>query len=112
MNQQRQIVAMMTFAVVFALIGHGSKIAKGTNSNSLPVNGGDVKILLGGAVGTVLLVLLGEAGDSGATFAKGIAVITLISSALINGQEVFGGISHLTAKKTPAPKLITTPKVG
>ena len=108
MNQQRTIVAMMTFAVVFALIGHTAKL-KGSSS---PVDGGDVKILLGGAVGTVLLVLLGEAGESGATFAKGIAIITLVSSVLINGKPVFGGISHLTAKTTPAPKLITTPKVG
>lgn len=99
-NDQRQIIAFMAFAVAFALIGH---TAKGHN-----VAGGDAKIVLGGGIGTVLLVLLSEAGDPGEVLAKGLAAITMISSVLINGTPVFSAVSKLTSKSSPTPQLVTT----
>jgi hypothetical protein len=107
-GDQRQIVAFMTFAVLFGLVGHTIKVKNNQNTGA----GADVKILLGGALGTVLLVLLSEAGSGGDQFAKGLAVITLVSSVLVNGTGVFGGISKLTAKTAPTPQLVTTPKAG
>src|ERR1035437_3308618 len=106
-NDRRQIVAFMAFAVAFALIGHTVKAGSGQAKS-----GTDVKILLGGGLGTVLLALLAEAGESGAQFAKGLAVLTLVSSVLINGTPVFGAITKLTSKSSPALSLKTSPKVG
>lgn len=110
-NDQRQIVAFMTFAVIFGLIGHTIKL----KNQSSVIDGGDFKILLGGGLGTVLLVLLSEAGDPGETLAKGLAAITLIGSVLVNGTSVFTGVSKLSSKTTatnPAPHLVTTPKAA
>lgn len=105
---QRQVVGFMAFAVLFGLIGETIKL----KNSSSPVSGADVKIILGGGIGTVLLVLLSEAGSGGETLAKGLAALTMLASILINGGPVFKGISTLTAKGTPAPHLVTTPKVG
>ena len=106
MNDQRQIVAFMAFAVAFGVIGHTmkSKTSGGTTA------GADVKIILAGAVGTVLLVLLSEAGQGGETFAKGLAALTLISSVLVNGSPLFSDISKEFSSAGKTPQLITTPK--
>lgn len=108
---QKQVVGFMAFAVVFGLIGETIKLSPTTTSGP-PVGGGDVKIIIGGAIGTVLLVLLSEAGSGGETLAKGLAALTMVASILINGGPVFQKISTMTAKGTPAPHLVTTPKVG
>lgn len=96
MKPTRSILAMMSFAVAFALIGHTVN-SKSSTSKA----GGDVKIILGGAIGTVLLTLLGEGGDAAASFAKGLAGVTLLSSIIINGKPVFGAVSHLTGPAAP-----------
>ena len=108
MNDQRQIVALMSFAVLFSLIGHTIKVKNQPNTGA----GADVKIILGGGLATVLLALLAEAGDPGDKLAKGLAVIALVSSILINGASVFGGVNKLTSKTTPVPTLTSTAKVG
>ena len=96
-DQTRQIATFMFFAVVFALVGH--TIAK------TPSKTGDVKIILGGTIGAGLLALLAEMGDSPASFAKGLAEVTLLSSVLINGGPVFAAISKKVGT-TPAPTTI------
>jgi hypothetical protein len=106
-NDRRQVVAFMAFAAIFALIGHTVKSTTGQSKA-----GSDVKIILGAGLGTVLLTLLAEAGDGGASFAKGLAALTLISSVLINGTPVFSAVSNLTSKTASSPKLVTTPMVG
>lgn len=106
-NDRRQIIGLMAFAVAFALIGHTTKAGAGQAKA-----GADVKILLGGGLGAVLLLLLAEAGESGAQFAKGLAVLTLVSSVLINGTPVFNAVTKLTSKSSPALSLTTAPKVG
>jgi hypothetical protein len=90
-NDQRAIVGFMGAAVVFALIGDVVK----QKTKSVPA-GSYVKILLGGGLATGLLVLMSEAGATGADFAKGLAVITLVASVLSNGTVVFTGIDKLT----------------
>lgn len=110
-NPSRQIVAFMAFAVAFGVIGHQTNHPTGTSSKS-PITagaGGDVKIMLGGAIGTVLLVLLAQAGDGAASFAKGLAAVTLVSSILINGTTVFGAVSHLTGTTTATPAKVSVP---
>ena len=107
----RQIVAFMAFAVAFGVIGHQTTHPTGTSSTSpLPAGGsGDVRIFLGGAIGTVLLVLLAQAGDGAASFAKGLAAVTLVSSVLINGTTVFGAVSHLTGTTAATPAKVSVP---
>ncbi len=105
-DPNRQIVAFMAFAVAFGLVGHHSRYPGAFQSPAGvgPGAGGDVKILLGGALGTVLLTLLAQAGDDAASFAKGLAALTLVSSILINGTVVFGAVNKVTgAKNLPSP---------
>ena len=90
-SDQRAIVGFMGAAVVFALIGDVVK----QKTQSVPA-GSYVKIILGGGLGTGLLVLVSEAGGAGADFAKGLAIITLVASVVVNGTPVFTGVSKLT----------------
>ena len=111
-DPNRQIVAFMAFAVAFGLVGHHTRYPGSFSSKAGvgPGAGGDVKILLGGAIGTVLLVLLAQSGEGAASFAKGLAALTLVSSVLINGTEVFGVAGRLTGTtKLPSPTTKGTP---
>lgn len=94
-NDQRQIAVMMTFAVVFAIVG---KATKGATDQV----GGDAKIILGGTLGIVLLELMAETVPALSSFAKGLAAITLLSSVLINGEPVFNAVNKTTKITTPA----------
>jgi hypothetical protein len=98
-TDQRAIVGFMGAAVVFALIGDVIK----QKTQSVP-SGAYVKIILGGGIGTGLLVLVSDAGGPAAEFAKGLALITMVASILINGTDVFSGVSKVTGNlKTTAP---------
>lgn len=90
-SDQRAIVGYLGAAVVFALIGDAVK----QKTKSVPA-GSYVKIILGGGLGAGLLVLLSEGGGPTAEFAKGLALITLVASVLLNGEVVFAGIDKLT----------------
>lgn len=100
-NDSRTILALMAFTGVFAVVGNLEK-----KDNTA---GSDVKIFLGVGLGAVLLTLLAEAGGGAATFAKGLAVVALLSSILVNGESVFNGVDKLTgAKTTPTTTKGTT----
>jgi hypothetical protein len=90
-NDTRQIFALMAFTGLFAVIGETVRKGKGQNKP-----GTDVKIFLGVGMATVLLTLLAQAGGAGEDFAKGLAVIALVTSILVNGAPVFEGVSKLT----------------
>lgn len=87
MNKTHTIVGLMAFAAVFALIGN---VKNGDKA------GTDVKIFLGAGLGAVLLSLVAEAGDEAATFAVGLAGITLLASVLKNGMPVFAALTKVT----------------
>ena len=103
-NDTRQIFALMAFAAAFALVGETIKKKTGANKPGV-----DVKILLGGGLGAVLLILLAQAGPEGASYAKGLAAITLVASIVTNGETVFTGIDKLTASVKSIPSTKTTP---
>ncbi|MDE1881973.1 MAG: hypothetical protein KGI89_15675 [Euryarchaeota archaeon] len=86
----RKIAGFMAFAVVFALVGRLSSVRKVAN----PI--GDAKVIVGGTIGTVLLALLADTGEAAARFAVGVAEVTLLSSVLINGRDVFSGVNRST----------------
>lgn len=105
---QRSIVGFMGAAVVFALVGD---VIKKKNGQSVPA-GSYVKIILGGTLGAGLLSLLAEAGGSGAEFAKGLAVITLLASILVNGADVFKGVDTLTGTVSTPSNTIKVPTLS
>ena len=90
-TDQRAIVGFLGAAVVFALIGDVVKSKK----SSVP-SGAYVRILLGGGIGAGLLVLVSETGAGAASFARGLALITMVASVLVNGEVVFAGVDKLT----------------
>lgn len=98
-DSTRKIAAFMAFAVVFALVGHAA--------NRTTSKVGDTTILLGGTIGAVLLALLAQAGGEAASYAEGLAGITLVSSVLINGLPVFKAVDRLTTKATPGTMVPT-----
>jgi len=98
-NNQRAIMGFMGAAVVFALIGDVIK----QKTKSVPA-GSYVKIILGGGIGTGLLVLVSDVGAPAAEFAKGLALITMVASILVNGTDVFTGVDKVTGSvKTTTP---------
>jgi hypothetical protein len=112
-SDSRAIVGYMGAAVVFALIGDLIK----SKTTSVP-SGSYVKIIVGGTIGAGLLALLADTGNTAGEYAKGLALITMVASILINGTDVFSGVSHVTGTlktTTPAPTIyspIKVPKVG
>ena len=105
-DDRTAIVGFMAGAGVFALVG---ETVKRKNGQGKP--GEDVRIILGTAIGAILLSLLAEAGSGAASFAKGIAGIALVASVVINGLPVFTGINKVTGG-LPAPATTTTTAKG
>jgi hypothetical protein len=106
----RMIVGLMFFGVTFALVSN--EIAPKTSSS--PVNevteGG--KIIIGGIAATVALVLLSHAGEQGAQFATGLALITAVTSVLVKGGPVWASLSKVVGTKPIVPTTATTPTTG
>jgi hypothetical protein len=106
----RTILSVMAFATGIAVIGH---TVEPTKSTKLSPSVGDAQILLGGTAATVILVLLAQAGDVGASFSKGIAVIALLSSLGYYGIPVFGALGSITGQSKPTtPTKIAPKKAG
>lgn len=90
-QDQRAIVGFMGAAVLFALIGDVVK----QKTKSVPA-GSYVRIILGGGIATGLLVLVSDTGGPPADFAKGLALLAMVASVLVNGTDVFTGLDKLT----------------
>jgi len=114
----RTIVGTMAATTVFALISTEiSGVAAATASltsnkpSAAPATNG-VRIILGGGVATILLLLIAEVGgDAGAELAQGLAVVALVTVTLVKGKPVwdwankaFGGTAA-----TPTTPTGTTP---
>jgi hypothetical protein len=89
----------MVFATVIALVGHTHEVAQ--KNSKLNPTVGDAQVLLGGTIAAVILTLLAEAGDVGAKFAKGLALIALLSSIGLYGGGVATDINKITGQVTP-----------
>ena len=116
------IVMLMAFTVIFAVIGEEIK-ANQTQSPNKPNPGafsGPVKVFLGGAVAGTLLIAIAHAGDAGAQFATGLAMISAATAILVDGGPVWtylaktgGGSAPPTAPSvSTAPTPSTTPTGG
>jgi hypothetical protein len=104
----------MAVASALALIANVKKNPLGTvevGANN-KANTGDTRILLGFAIGTAILCIVSEAGGPAAEFAQGIAVVTLVSSVLINGSIFFKGVETVTKPATATTSATTPFKTG
>lgn len=110
----KTIVGLMGVTVAFAVIGEEIKSPGGPG---LPT--GAPKILVGGVVGTSVLVLISHAGDAGRQFALGLALVSMVTATLVYGGPVwaaanksFGskptGSSGATAPTTPGTNTATS----
>src|SRR5215472_2864001 len=125
----RRIVSLMGITVVFALISteieavSGQKATRvGPGGTPVPVNG--VRVIIGGAVATGILLILTETGDTGAELAQGLALTTMLATVLIKGAPVWdlivkvqGGQVPLkpvqsTTGATPQPGVNVNPSTG
>ncbi len=104
-DDRTAIVGFMVGAGAFALVGETVKRKNGQGKA-----GEDVRIILGTAIGAILLSLLAEAGSGAASFAKGVAGIALVASVVINGLPVFTGINKVTGAVAGTPATTTTAK--
>jgi hypothetical protein len=97
----------MVFATVIALVGHSQEVAQ--KNSKLNPTVGDAQILLGGTIAAVILTLLAEAGNVGAKFGKGLAVLALLSSIALYGGGVATGLNKITGQVTPQGAKAATP---
>ena len=105
----RTIASLMAIATMIALTGHTFETR--AQASKLNPKVGDAQILLGGTAATVILVLVGQAGEPGAIFSKGIAVIALISTVALYGTPLCKGIANVTGPST-TPRTKTNAKTG
>jgi len=79
-----------------------SLVSHETNAKGVVETIGGAKIIFGFTAATVTLILVAQAGDAAAEFAKGLAVITFASSLIANGSVLARGMTNLSSSSTPA----------
>jgi hypothetical protein len=106
----RLIFGLMTFTVIFSLVGEEISQGQGKKETVNPFI-----IIFGGTVATSLLTLLSHAGEGGERFATGLALIAFLSSSLVYGKPVWDAANKAfgTTPTTPiAASTPTTPTTG
>ena len=110
----RTIVVLVGAATAISLVGHVADL-KGSATTVLAKKSpalGDAQILLGGTAAAVILVLLSQDGDLGATFSKGTALVLLLSSVGLYGAPVVKALAKVTGQATATTKVTPTPKTA
>ena len=107
----------MAVTVVFAIVGSILKQSTAKVGAPFPASSGmsgpqgasfgkttsPFIILLGGAVGTGLLVGIAEFGEAGERIGLGLAVIAMLSSTLVNGGPVWDWLGQKFGSKPTVP---------
>jgi hypothetical protein len=96
----RKIFGFMGFAVVFSVIGAEVRTIDSGAASASSILDKPPVIFLGGAIAAALLVLLADTGEAGEQLGTGLALITLITSTLVNGAPVWNAITKLTSGST------------
>ncbi len=94
----RLVFGLMTFTVVFSLIGGEIEGSNGGKQTVSPF-----MIIFGGTVATSLLTLLTHAGEAGENFAVGLALIAFTSSTLVYGKPVWDAANKAFGSKPTTP---------
>ena len=107
----REVFGYMGVAVVFALIGNEirqAKHGKGTTSPGTLSESG--VIIFGGFTAAAALTLISHAGDGGRQFAVGLAAVTMVSSVLVYGGDVWKALGAATGQaKRSTPTTPSSP---
>lgn len=100
----RIIFGLMTFTVVFSLVGEEISTGQGNKPTVNPF-----LIIFGGTVATSLLTLISHAGEGGEDFATGLALIAFLSSSLVYGKPVWDALNKSFGSTPTKPIASTTP---
>lgn len=105
---------LMAFTVGFALLGHEIKSANTTPEQSKATTGNDPittggRILIGGFLAGGVLIAVSHAGDAGAQFATGLALVSAVTATLVYGGPVWSLLSKVTGSSTPTTPTSTSP---
>jgi hypothetical protein len=103
----RLIFGLMTFTVVFSLVGEEIGQGQGRKETVNPF-----MIIFGGTVATSLLTLLSHAGEPGERFATGLAAVAFITSALVYGGPVWAAANKAFGSSPTTPVASTTPSTA
>ena len=101
----RTIVALMAGTVGIAVVGNVVDAKSATPNAATKKLGqlGDSKILLGGVFAATLLTGISMAGDVGARFATGLALIAFVTSLAVYGAPVASTLDRVVGQPASAP---------
>jgi hypothetical protein len=114
----RRIVGLMGITVVFALISDEIAVVSGKRTTTIvpgpagpvPVSTNGVRIVIGGAVATAILLVLTEVGDDATELAQGLALTAMVATLFIKGAPVWNLITRVQSGTVPlTPVSPTTP---
>jgi len=100
------IAGLMAWSVMFALFGNEVNTLESKSSTTKKVTGPITeggKIIIGGTIGTAILLMISHAGPGGQQLATGLALVTAVSSMLIWGKPVFGLLEKAFGSTPTAP---------
>lgn len=100
----RLIFGLMTFTVIFSLVGEEISTGQGKKPTVNPFI-----IIFGGTVATSLLTLLSHAGEGGEDFATGLALVAFLSSSLVYGKPVWDAANKAFGSTPTTPIAASTP---
>lgn len=103
----RIIFGLMTFTVIFSLVGEEISTGQGNKPTVNPFI-----IIFGGTVATSLLTLISHAGEGGENFATGLALIAFLSSSLVYGKPVWDAANKAFGSTPTTPIAASTPTTG
>lgn len=89
MSAGSNIVLALGGGTVISLVGWELEKSQGGKQSAI----GGAQIIFGGTVAGVLLLAISNAGQAGAEFAQGLALVTGISSALVFGGPVWSALA-------------------
>ena len=100
------IAGLMAWSVMFALFGNEVNTLESKSSTTKKVTGPITeggKIIIGGTIGTAILLMISHAGPGGQQLATGLALVTAVSSMLVWGKPVFGLLDKAFGSTPTAP---------
>jgi len=100
------IAGLMAWSVMFALFGNEVNTLESKSSTTNKVTGPITeggKIIIGGTIGTAILLMISHAGPGGQQLASGLALVTAVSYMLVWGKPVFGLLDKAFGSTPTAP---------
>lgn len=90
----------MAFATAFSLVGNEIRRVEG-QASPIGLVTEPVRIVAGGTIATVVLVLVSHAGEPGRQFGVGLATVAFLSSVLVYGGPVWSSLGNVLGTTKP-----------